>query len=73
MEFQEDSDYLSQEILNNIQSFFAEIGKRMDAFRKNIVDMQLKQEVEKAKAADANDEALDQTNDELEVISRFDY
>jgi len=40
----------------------------LDKFRKDYQDLQLKYEVEKAKAADQNDDELDKINDRIEVI-----
>lgn len=67
LNYQEDQDYLSQEVLNNIANYFDVIAVKMDKFRKEQQDNQLRYEVEKAKAADQNDEDLDKIGEQLEV------
>ena len=49
--------------MTNVQNFYDGIAKKLDKFRKDYQDLQLKYEVEKAKAADTNDDELDKLTD----------
>lgn len=69
LNFYDDNDYQTQEIVNNVTLFFEEICKRLDKSRKEQDELLFSHEVEKAKAADQNDENLDKIDDELKALN----